>query len=73
MKKGELILRSSGEYSDYSVHGVFRLLKDGQISEDADFEELLKKGMVEEVGYTEMWSRWGSKTIGFVTEHRLSE
>lgn len=40
VKKGELLLITDGEYSDYSVHGLFRVKKDFNLEESReDFDK----------------------------------
>lgn len=53
-KKGELILLSSGEYSDYNIRGTFRCLQDisaERLCKIAKETQALKEGLDETRGY----------------------
>lgn len=74
-KAGELILLSSGDYSDYGICGIFRALVDMDIgalateyyeqcpmksaSESGFAGWLIKLGHIEDVDYDEVHCGWG--------------
>lgn len=54
-KKGEMIILSSGDYSDYSIRGAFRCLQDisaEHLSKIARKLNALEKGIEETRGYS---------------------
>lgn len=64
LKKGTIVVISSGEYSDYYVNGVVKIAKDcnfndaikevGKTNTYSLMVKLLKAGYIEDVEYTEV-------------------
>lgn len=65
-KEGELVVLTSGSYSDYYIEGLFRVSKtfdikdfpsgrSGYYSPRFDSQRLINEGFLVDVDYTELW------------------
>jgi len=56
MKKGDVLIESSNEYSDYSFFGVYVFLRDYQDDNKSTVKELVKNKIIKSVDYAEFWT-----------------
>jgi len=56
MKKGDILIESSGEYSDYSVFGAYIFLEDYEDDKQSTVKELLENKTIKEIDYSELWT-----------------
>ena len=72
MKKGDILIESSGEYSDYSVYGVYIFLEDYEADEKSIVKELLENKIIKEIDYSELWTSRFSNQRDY-TEYRVDK
>ena len=73
MKKGDILIESSGEYSDYSVYGVYIFLEDYEADEKSIVKELLENKIIKEIGYSELWTSSSFRNQRDYTEYRVDK
>ncbi len=65
LTKGQLVLCTSGAYSDFGVQGIYEVLEDMDVPykitrfkgqpRTVDVQEFIKRSTVREVSYVELW------------------